>query len=66
MKTELDRATDLACLPLVLTVREFLSVMPVPRSTAYRLLKEKQIRSVRLGRHVLVPRDAVADLLREK
>jgi excisionase family DNA binding protein len=66
MKRELDRATDLACLPLVLTVREFLSVMPVPRSTAYRLLKEKQIRSVRLGRHVLIPRDSLVDLLAAK
>jgi excisionase family DNA binding protein len=52
--------------PLLLTVREAAMLMRIGRDTAYALVAEGRIPSVRLGRHIRIPRASlIAHLERE-
>lgn len=62
----INRTTEIEHLPVMLTVEEFLSVTPLPRSTTYQLLRKKRIQSVKVGRRILIPRAALVALLRPK
>lgn len=50
-------------LPLVLRVEELMPILGIGRNTAYELVRCGQIRSVKVGRQIRVPRDAVAEFL---
>jgi excisionase family DNA binding protein len=52
--------------PLLLTVREAATLMRIGRDTAYALVAEGRIPSIRLGRHIRIPRvSLIAHLQRE-
>ena len=59
-RDEVVRADDE---PQVLTVPEVAEVLRISRNRAYDLVREGRLRSVRVGRRVLVPRWAVLELL---
>jgi len=48
---------------LTLTVRELAEALGVSRATGYELVHQGVVRSVRLGRRIVVPRSAVDELL---
>lgn len=50
-------------LPPVLRVRDLGPILSVSNNTAYALVRNGQIRSVRIGRSYRIPRDAVAEYL---
>jgi excisionase family DNA binding protein len=50
-------------LPLVLTVDEVAEVLRISRGSAYESVRRGDIRSVRIGRRLLVPRAALLRLL---
>lgn len=50
-------------LPLVLTAMETAEYLKIGRSKVYDLLRSNQIRSVRVGRQLRVPRQAVLEYL---
>lgn len=50
-------------LPLVLHVKDLPKILSVSHNTAYNLIRSGEIRSIRVGRNYLIPRDAVADYL---
>ena len=50
-------------LPLALTVKEVAKLLGISRNTAYRLIKSKKLRSVRVGRQIRVPRSALEEYL---
>lgn len=50
-------------LPLALKVEDLMPILGVGRNTAYELVRSGQIRSIRIGRQIRVPRDAVAEFL---
>lgn len=50
-------------LPPVLRVRDLGPILDVSNNTAYALVRNGQIRSVRIGRSYRIPRDAVAEYL---
>lgn len=52
-------------LPLVLSVEEVADVICVSRNTAYDLVRSGQIRSVRVGRQIRIPKDAIKDILKQ-
>jgi excisionase family DNA binding protein len=54
---------DAETLPRTITVREFIDVAHIAKSTAYRLIRLKTIPSVRIGKRILIPRKAVVKLL---
>lgn len=53
-------------LPLALRVEDLMPVLGIGRNTAYELVRSGQIRSLRIGRQLRVPRDAVAEFLGAK
>lgn len=50
-------------LPLVLRVEDLMPILDIGRNTAYELVRCGQIRSIRVGRQLRVPRDAIAEFL---
>ena len=50
-------------LPLVLRVEDLMSALDIGRNAAYELVRSGQIRSIRVGRQIRVPKDAVAEFL---
>jgi excisionase family DNA binding protein len=50
-------------LPLVLTVEDLMPILGIGRNTAYELIRSGQIRSVRAGRKIRVPKEAIAEYL---
>lgn len=50
-------------LPLALKVEDLMPILGIGRNTAYELVRCGQIRSIRIGRQLRVPRDAVAEFL---
>ena len=58
-----DRPTSFDDLPLTLRVEELMPILGIGRNTAYELIRSGQIRSIRVGRQLRVPKDAVLDFL---
>ncbi|MBO8138363.1 MAG: helix-turn-helix domain-containing protein [Desulfotomaculum sp.] len=50
-------------LPMVLTVEQTAKVMGLNRGTVYELIRQKQLPAAKIGRRILVPRDALFDWL---
>ena len=53
-------------LPLVLRVEDLMPVLDIGRNTAYELVRSGQIRSVRVGRKLRIPKQAVGEFLTGK
>ena len=54
-----ERPTSYDDLPLTLSVRELMPILSVGRNTAYELIHSGQIRSVRIGRRIRIPKSAI-------
>ena len=52
-------------IPLALRVEDLMPILGIGRNTAYELVRSGQIRSIRVGRKIRVPKDAVAAFLGE-
>ena len=50
-------------LPLVMKVEDLMPILGIGRNMAYDLVRCGQIRSIRVGRKIRVPRDAMAEYL---
>ena len=60
---ELSTVTSISDLPLALTVTAAGQVLRVGRNVAYELVRSGQLRSVRVGKNIRIPRDALAEYL---
>ena len=60
MKTEYSSIDEL---PLVLRVEDLIPILDIGRNTAYELVRSGQIRSVKVGRQLRIPRNAVIAFL---
>lgn len=56
-------ATTLETLPLLLTVGEMASVLRIGRNPAYQLVKDGSIQSIRVGRSIRIPRNALVQFV---
>lgn len=50
-------------LPDILTPAETAKVLHIGRTTMYRLLKEKQIKSFQIGRKILIPKKYLQEFI---
>ena len=50
-------------LPLALRVEELMPILGIGRNTAYELVRSGQIRSVKIGRQLRIPKQALIDYL---
>jgi excisionase family DNA binding protein len=57
------QAGTVARLPEVLTVREAAAVLRVGRNQLYQAVERGQLRAVRIGRSIRIPKQALLDLL---
>ena len=55
--------TDLDNLPLSLRVEDLMPILDIGRNTAYALVRAGQIRSVKVGRQLRIPRNAIIEFL---
>lgn len=58
-----DRPTSFDDLPLTLRVEELMPILNIGRNTAYELIRCGQIHSIRVGRQLRIPKQAVIDYL---
>ena len=52
-------------LPKTLGVEDLMPILGIGRNTAYELIRSGQIRSVRIGRQIRIPREALLEFLRK-
>ena len=50
-------------LPLTLRVEDLMPILGIGRNTAYELVRSGQIRSIRIGRQLRIPEEAVQEYL---
>ncbi len=50
-------------LPLALRVEDLMPILDIGRNTAYELVRSGKIHSVRVGRQLRIPRDALIEFL---
>ncbi len=50
-------------LPLILTVEDLMPVLCIGRNAAYDLVRSGQIHSLRIGRQIRIPREAVVSFI---
>ena len=50
-------------LPLLLKVEDLMSVLGIGRNTAYELVRTRQIFSIRIGRQLRIPKQALIDFV---
>ena len=53
-------------LPLTLRVEDLTSILDIGRNTAYELVRSGKIRSIRIGRQLRIPKDAIQDYLAQR
>ena len=57
-----NKYRDLHDLPMILRVEDLMPILGIGRNTAYARIRSGQIRSVRSGRQMRIPSDALRDL----
>ena len=50
-------------LPLLLTVEDLMPILGIGRNTAYELVRTGQIFSIRIGRQLRIPKQALIDFV---
>ena len=60
-----NKCRDLYDIPMILRVEALMPILGIGRNTAYELIRSGQIRSIRVGRQIRIPRDALLEFLRK-
>lgn len=50
-------------LPVTLCVEELMPILGIGRNTAYKLVRSGRLRSIRVGRQVRIPKNALIEFL---
>lgn len=53
-------------LPLTLRVEDLMPILGIGRNTSYELVRSGKIRSIRIGRQLRIPKDAIQDYLAQR
>ena len=53
-------------LPLTLRVEDLMSILDIGRNTAYELVRCGTIRSIRIGKQLRIPKDALVEYLSDE
>ena len=59
----MDKYTSFDDLPLTLRVEDLMPILGIGRNTAYTLVKEGTIQSIRVGRQLRIPKQALINYL---
>ena len=58
-----QRYKSISEMPLTLRVEDLMPILDIGRNTAYELVRSGEIRSIKVGRQLRIPRDAVEEFL---
>ena len=58
--------TSTESFPITLRVEDLMPILNVGRNTAYQLVRSGEIRSIRIGRQIRIPRQVLLDYLEQK
>ena len=61
-----DYRTSKGTLPITLCVEDLMPILNVGRNTVYRLVRSGEIRSIKVGRQIRIPRQFLIDFLNQK
>lgn len=54
-----ERCRSIEDLPLFLTIEDLMSVLEIGRNSAYDLARSGQLHTIRIGKQIRIPRDAI-------
>ena len=54
-----ERRTSFDDLPLTLRVEELMPLLGIGRNTAYELVRSGQIKSIRIGKQIRIPKESL-------
>ncbi len=54
-----ERRTSFDDLPLTLRVEELMPILGIGRNTAYELVRSGQIKSIRIGKQIRIPKESL-------
>ncbi|MFG6350207.1 MAG: helix-turn-helix domain-containing protein [Oscillospiraceae bacterium] len=57
---------DFDSVPDVLTLSDLQNVLQIGRSTAYRLVRTREVRSIRIGRCIRIPKQFLAEYVQTR
>ena len=60
-----NKYRSLADLPMTLRAEELMPVLGIGRNTAYELVRSGKLRSIRVGRQVRIPKNALIEFLED-
>ncbi len=60
---KLAPAANCGFIPALMTVEEVAEQLRIGRSSAYTLVKTRQIRTIRIGRSIRIPRNAILEFI---
>ena len=63
---EEDYRTSTGTLPITRCVEDLMPILNVGRNTAYRVVRSGEIRSIKVGRQIRIPRQFLIDFLNQK
>jgi excisionase family DNA binding protein len=66
VKNQINRNLPLDDLPFLLSIQEFQKYTHISRSLAYKLVGDGLLPSFRLGRRILIRRDALIDFIEDR
>ena len=58
-----NKYCSLEALPVTLRVEELMPILGIGRNTAYALVRSGRLRSIRVGRQVRIPKNALIEFL---
>ena len=60
-----NKYSSLDDLPVTLRVEELMPILGIGRNTAYALVRSGRLRSIRVGRQVRIPKNALIEFLED-
>lgn len=63
---QINSTLSLDSLPATLCVEDLMPLLGIGRNTAYRLVRSGEIRSIKIGRQIRIPRQVLLDYLEQK
>ena len=60
-----NKYRDLHELPMTLRVEDLMPLLGIGRNTAYELVRSGKLRSIRVGRQVRIPKNALIEFLED-
>ncbi len=62
----MNKYRSLDDLPISIRVSDLIEILDIGRSTAYELVRSGQIRSIKVGRHIRIPKESILEYFKGK